>query len=175
MLSDLYLKISQKKMELVFKTDFFDEGFQYYLSNLHTQWEKFEIKFLDLCKLLETKQQKNIFIVDGPIAAGKSTLLGNILATNGLIATVQEPIEVWRSIGILDQNGDFINIWKLSNLARINKANRTYIFLFQIIALASRVLLMVKSINGADKPIIFERHPISDWLVFILFSTFIKA
>ena len=155
--------------KIIFKTEFFDVPVQNLINGIpNSCWSMFILYFRTLCeKLEETKDRDNVYVVEGSIAAGKTTLLNNLRNKgNKEIHIILEPVDIWQDIGIIDKDTNkFINILELFYLAKVGKKDKIHIFLFQVIVLLSRVQRMIHKLelyNDEDKIVIMERHPLSD-------------
>lgn len=167
-------------LPLVFKTDFFDDEYTSLLREHDDKFDELLQRFTKTCNELKEKRQKNVFIVDGPIGAGKTTVLEYLAKNVQRIVIVPEPVDVWTKIGFtsgeyiksgLSEDG-FVNLLKLFyNAKKVGETLKYFIYFFQLVVLISRVELMNKqlSIHSDDSEIIiFERHPLSDKYTFIL-------
>ena len=114
--------------------------------------------------ITDTGKNRRVIVVDGNVGNGKSSLLHYIDSKQtGQMVCVQEPIETWKKIGLLTENG-YKNSLELYYMARNGKAEQMFVLFFQIVVTLTRLITMAKYLVSANKTqvVIFERHPLSD-------------
>ena len=98
----------------------------------------------------------HVLVVDGPIAAGKSTLVEELkkayTAGGYKVVTVQEPVELWRTIGML---GMFY------------EDQPRFCFTFQVLTYTSRINATVEAFKTPADLYILERSVLTDKHIFM--------
>jgi hypothetical protein len=135
------------------------------LENFADLWDDIKTESVRLAKIItDTGKNRRVIVVDGNVGNGKSSLLHYIDSKQtGQMVCVQEPIETWKKIGLLTENG-FKNSLELYYMARNGKAEQMFVLFFQIVVTLTRLITMAKYLVGANETqvVIFERHPFSD-------------
>ena len=151
-----------------FRTNFFETNHISLINNLHENIEEYwktmidEVEGLTEDIILLAKKKKKVFVFDGSIAAGKSTVV-KYLNDFTDFNCVTEPVHVWQSIGII-KNETFINCLELYYMSYDGIIEEKYMPVFQCIVMLSRLTDSRRTLtNGKDNEVfIFERHPLSD-------------
>ena len=150
---------------LVFKNSSFafSKKIRFSLNNIGSEYLSLAEEMKKLATSLKhSNDNKNVYIVDGCIGAGKSTFL-NFLNQDKRFRCIQEPVNVWQSVGIIKDN-NFKNLLELYYLAYSGLENEEFILIFQTVILLTRLQIMkdVLEKSNSSEIIVFERHPFSD-------------
>lgn len=91
-----------------------------------------------------------VIFLGGNIGAGKSTIISELKE----FEKIEERIDIWRNVDGFDLFGAYL------------KNPKKYASIFQYIALLTKEIGLIDQMNNVSKPIIVERSPIDDTLVF---------
>jgi hypothetical protein len=135
------------------------------LQNFEELWDDLKTESDRLAKIItDAGNNCQVVVVDGNVGNGKSSLLHYIQSKKiGQMVCVKEPVETWRNIWLLTENG-YKNSLELYYMARNGKADEKFVLFFQIVVTLTRLITMAKYLVSANKTqvVIFERHPLSD-------------
>lgn len=91
-----------------------------------------------------------VIFLGGNIGAGKSTIISELTE----FEKIEERIDLWRNVDGFDLFGAYL------------KNPNKYASIFQYIALLTKEIGLIEQMDNKSKPIIVERSPIDDTLVF---------
>lgn len=91
-----------------------------------------------------------VIFLGGNIGAGKSTIISELME----FEKIEERIDLWRNVDGFDLFGAYL------------KHPNKYASIFQYIALLTKEIGLIEQMDNISKPIIVERSPIDDTLVF---------
>lgn len=127
------------------------------------------VKFFQKCAqeaacVFTTKKANRLLVLEGNIGVGKTTTLNRLVSENNLVEIVAEPLDFWHKILVHNPPAVKKNIFEEFYQTLAVESETIVVFIFQIIALYSRLTYLVHSYQHTPETsvLISERSFLSD-------------